>query len=223
MKKVLLLAAFAVFSFNAISQETGTSAKTKEMYTVSATETIISWGNVESAGLDIKNIGRFSPVINFGQQLHIDFSEKSGFYTGLSVRNVGIITELNDSVRVKQRVYTVGIPVAFKAGDMDGNLFAAGFEAEFAINYKQKVFVNEEKSKSNIWFSDRTNIFLPSVFAEVKSKYGNYIRFKYYLTDFLQEGNQKVNVPGVNFNPTNSTMMYVSVGLMMRNLDIIKE
>lgn len=223
MKKLLLLAAFAVVSFNAISQETGTATKTKEMYTVSTTETILSWGNVESAGLDIKNIGRFSPVFNFGQQLHIDFNEKSGFYTGFNVRNVGIITELNDSVRVKQRVYTIGIPVAYKVGDMDGNLFAAGFEAEFAINYKQKVFVNDEKSKSNIWFSDRTNIFLPSVFAEVKSKYGNYIRFKYYLTDFLQEGNQKVNVAGVDFNPTKSTMMYVSVGYMIRNLDIVKK
>lgn len=223
MKKIILFAAFAVFSFNAISQEISTAAKTKEIYTVSATETILSWGNVESAGLGIKNIGRFTPFLNFGQQLHFDFNEKSGFYTGLSVRNVGIITELNDSVRVKQRVYTVGIPVAFKVGDMDGNLFAAGFEAEFAINYKQKVFVNDEKSKSNIWFSDRTEIFLPSVFAEVKSKYGNYIRFKYYLTDFLQEGNQKVNVAGVDFNPTRSTMMYVSVGLMMRNLEIVKK
>jgi hypothetical protein len=221
MKKLLLLTCLGFFGLQVMAQEAGT--KTKEMYTVSATETILSWGNVESAGLDIKNIGRFTPFLNFGQQLHFDFNEKSGFYTGLTVRNVGIISELNDSVRVKQRVYTVGIPVAFKAGDMDGNLFAAGFEAEFAMNYKQKVFVNDEKSKSNIWFSDRTNIFLPSVFAEVKSKYGNYIRFKYYLTDFLQEGNQKVNVDGVDFNPTRSTMMYVSVGLMMRNLEIVKK
>ena len=223
MKKIILFASFAVFSFNAISQEISIAEKTREMYTVSATETILSWGNVESAGLETANIARFTPFINFGTQLHMDFSEKSGFYTGLTVRNVGIITNLNDSVRVKQRVYTVGIPVAFKVGDMDGNLFAAGFEAEFAINYKQKVFVNEEKSKSNIWFSDRTNIFLPSVFAEVKSKYGNYIRFKYYLTDFLQEGNQKVNVSGVDYNPTRSTMMYVSVGLMMRNLEIVRK
>jgi hypothetical protein len=223
MKKIILFASFAVFSFNAISQEISIAEKTREMYTVSATETILSWGNVESAGLETANIARFTPFINFGTQLHMDFSEKSGFYTGLTVRNVGIITDLNDSVRVKQRVYTVGIPVAFKVGDMDGNLFAAGFEAEFAINYKQKVFVNEEKSKSNIWFSDRTNIFLPSVFAEVKSKYGNYIRFKYYLTDFLQEGNQKVNVSGVDYNPTRSTMMYVSVGLMMRNLEIVRK
>ncbi|MDI1324320.1 MAG: hypothetical protein PSV36_16330 [Algoriphagus sp.] len=221
MKKLLLLTFFGFFGLQVMAQEAGT--KTKEMYTVSATETILSWGNVEATGLETANIARFTPFINFGQQLHVDFSEKSGFYTGLTVRNVGIITDLNDSVRLKQRVYTLGIPVALKAGDMAGNLFAAGFEAEFAINYKQKVFVNDEKSKSNIWFSDRTNIFLPSVFAEVKSKYGNYIRFKYYLTDFLQEGNQKVNVEGVDFNPTKSTMMYVSVGYMIRNRDFVKK
>ena len=221
MKKLLLLTCFGFFGLGAIAQET--ESLTTGVYTVSATETILSWGSVEATGLETGNIARFTPFFNFGTQLHKDFSEKSGVYTGLMVRNVGIITDLNDSVRVKQRVYTVGIPVAYKVGDMDGNLFAVGLEAEFAINYKQKVYVNDEKSKSNIWFSDRTNIFLPSVFAEVKSKYGNYIRFKYYLTDFLQEGNQKVNVAGVDYNPTKSTMMYVSVGYMIKTRDFVKK
>lgn len=121
MKKLLLLTCFGFFGLHAMAQEAGT--KTKEMYTVSATETILSWGNVEATGLETANIARFTPFINFGTQLHLDFSEKSGFYTGLTVRNVGIITDLNDSVRVKQRVYTLGIPVAFKAGDMAGNLW----------------------------------------------------------------------------------------------------
>ena len=84
---------------------------------------------------------------------------------------------------------------------MQGTNIAIGAEAEFAIAYKQKVYENDEKSKSSEWFSDKTNIFLPSTFAEIRSKQGGYIRFKYYLTDFLQENNQKTNVPNLSYKP----------------------
>jgi hypothetical protein len=109
-------------------------------------------------------------------------------------------------------VYTVGIPAAFKVGNMKGTNLAVGAEAEFAIAYKQKLFVNDEKSKTNEWFSDRTNIFLPSAFAEIRTKQGGYIKFKYYLTDFLVEDKQKVNVTNVNYRPNKSQLFYVSFG-----------
>jgi hypothetical protein len=217
MKKLLLTAFFLGLGLSLYAQES------KNWYSMSTTETILSFGSVENNGEDLSNVVRFSPVINFGAQFHKDFSEKTGFYTGLSLRNIGMINDVNDSVRVKQRVYTLGIPIAFKFGDMKGNLGAIGFENEFAINYKQKVYVNEEKSKSNIWFSDRTKIYLPSVFVEFKSKYGNYIRFKYYLTDFLEQDNQKLNVEDVNYTPTRSTLFYVSTGIMLRNFDMYKK
>jgi hypothetical protein len=123
-----------------------------------------------------------------------------------------MINDLNDTVRIKQRVYTVGIPAAFKVGNMSGTNLALGAEAEFAFAYKQKVFVNNEKAKTTEWFSDRTNIFLPSAFAEIRTKQGGYIKFKYYLTDFLAEGKQKVNVTNVSYNPTKSQMFYLSFG-----------
>lgn len=219
MKKLLLSVFFLSMGLSLYAQETSP----KNWYSVSASETILSWGSVEATGLETSNIARFTPFINFSTQFHKDLSEKSGFYTGLAVRNVGIITDLNDSVRVKQRVYTIGIPIAMKFGDMNGNLAAVGFENEFAINYKQKTYVNDEKSKSNIWFSDRTNIYLPSVFIEFKSKMGNYIRFKYYLTDFLETDNQKINVAGIDYSPTKSTMMYLSVGYAIKTKEIVKK
>ncbi len=219
MKKLLLTALFLSLGFSIYAQET----TGKNWYRTSSSETILSFGSVENNGQDLSNVVRFSPVINFGAQFHKDFSEKAGFYTGLSLRNVGMINDVNDSVRVKQRVYALGIPIAFKFGDMKGNLGAIGFENEFALNYKQKVYVNDEKSKSNIWFSDRTKIYLPSVFVEFKSKMGNYIRFKYYLTDFLEQDNQKLNVAGVDYTPTRSTLFYVSTGIMLRNFDMYKK
>lgn len=219
MKKLLLLTFFLSFSLGLFAQE----STTENWYTVAASETILSWGSVKANGLETANIARFTPFFNLGTQIHKDFNAKAGFYTGLMLRNVGIITDLNDSVRIKQRVYTLGIPVAFKFGNMSGNQGAIGLDNEFALNYKQKVYVNDEKSKSNIWFSDRTKIYLPSVFAEFKAKSGNYIRFKYYLTDFLETNNQKVNVAGVNYTPTQSTMMYVSVGYAIKSREIVKK
>lgn len=219
MKKLVLLLFLLSFGLGLQAQETSTS----NWYTVATSETILSWGNVKATGLETSNIARFSPVFNFGTQFHKDFSEKAGFYTGLSLRNVGIITDLNDSVRVKQRVYTLGIPVAVKFGDMNGNMGAIGIDNEFAINYKQKTYVNDEKSKTNIWFSDRTKIYLPSVFVELKSKMGNYIRFKYYLTDFLEADNQKINVAGVTYTPTQSNMMYISLGYAIKSRELMKK
>jgi hypothetical protein len=95
---------------------------------------------------------------------------------------------------------------------MQGTNVAIGAEAEFAFAFKQKVFTNGEKAKTTEWFSNRTNIFLPSTFAEIRTKQGGYIRFKYYLTDFLQENNQKVNVPNLTYRPTQSQLFAVSLG-----------
>lgn len=219
MKKLVLFSFFLSLGLGLHAQE----VTTNNWYSVAASETILSFGNVKATGLETANIGRFTPFFNFGTQIHKDFSEKSGFYTGLMLRNVGIITDLNDSVRIKQRTYTLGIPVALKFGDMNGNMAALGIDNEFAINFKQKVFVNDEKAKTNIWFSNRTPFYLPSAFVELKSKTGNYIRFKYYLTDFLRGENQRVNVAGVNFTPTQSTMMYISVGYAIKSREITEK
>ncbi|WP_296702854.1 hypothetical protein [Algoriphagus sp.] len=216
MKRLLLLSFFCCFSFTLLAQQT---PSVKKAYTASTGETILSFGILEAEPLETGTIPRFTPFFNFGQQLHYDFSDKFGFYTGLNLRNVGMINDLNDSIRIKQRTYNVGIPIALKVGDMEGFQFAAGFEAEFAVAYKQKVYVNGEKRKSSAWFDDRTNTFLPSVFAEFKNEQGNFIRFKYYLSDYLQTENQKINVPGVDYRPTSSQMFYVSIGYVINNRD----
>jgi hypothetical protein len=217
MKKLLLLSALAATTcLNA--QNTA-----KKAYTMSAGETIFSWGNIDAPPLNTTNKLRFTIFLHLGQQLHVDFSDKAGFYTGLALRNVGTITDLNDTVKIKQRVYTLGIPVAFKFGNMNGTHVALGAEGELAINYKQKVFENGEKSKMNEWFSDKTNTFLPSLFGELRLKDGFYLKYKYYLTDFLQAGKQKTNVPNLNYNPVSSHMMYVSLGFAIRNRTLTQQ
>jgi hypothetical protein len=215
MKKICLMTLSVVLCAQLFAQNATT--KKNKAYTASVSELIFSWGSVEAKPLNPQAVLRFSTFLHLGQQIHVDFSDHVGFYSGLSLRNVGMINKLNDTVRIKQRVYTLGIPVALKFGNMNGTNMAVGAEAEFAINYKQKVFVNDEKSKSNVWFSDRTNIFLPSAFAEIKFKQGTYLKFKYYLTDFLSEGKQTTNVPNLAYNPTSSQMMYIAIGMSVNN------
>lgn len=213
---VMLILSFSMASF---AQDAGSQPSKKNVYSTSVSEIIFSWGSVTDKNLDPfpKNVLRFTAFLHLGQQYHTDFNEHMGMYTGVSLRNIGMINDLNDTVRIKQRTYTLGVPVAFKFGDMKGTCVALGAEAEFAFWFRQKVFVNREKSRTNIWFGDRTNIFLPSVFAEVKFKEGAYLRFRYYLTDFLREGHQRVNVPNLSFNPTKSQMMYASFGFAIAN------
>ena len=218
MKKLLLSFFCLVLAQASFAQESSPQGSTN-IYTMSTGETILSFGIVDAEPLNTGTVARFTPFFNFGQQLHFDFSPNFGIYTGLNVRNVGMITDLNDSVRVKQRTYNLGLPIAFKIGDVEGWRFSAGFEAEIAFAYKQKVYVNGEKRKSSAWFDDRVEIFQPSVFAEIVGKDGNFIRFKYYLNDFLTT-NQQINVPGVEYNPTRSSMFYVSIGYAIKNKNI---
>jgi len=221
MKKILLGFLVLCFVQASLAQDSG---KGTNIYTASTGETILSFGMVEAEPLNTGTVARFTPFFNFGQQLHFDFSNSFGIFTGLNVRNVGIITDLDDpsiedEIRVKQRTYNLGIPLAFKVGDVEGWRFTGGFEAEFAFAYKQKVYVNGEKRKSSAWFDDRVEIFQPSVFVEVVGKEGNFIRFKYYLNDYLTE-NQMLNIDGLDFNPTRSNMFYISVGYVIKNKQI---
>ncbi len=216
MKKILLGFLVLLFAHTSFAQDTESGTN---IYTASTGETIFSFAPVTADPLNTGTVVRFTPFFNFGQQVHFDFSNSFGIFSGLNIRNVGIITDLTEEVRVKQRTYNLGIPIAFKVGDVEGWRFTGGFEAEFAFAYKQKVYVNGEKRKSSAWFDDRVEIFQPSVFVEVVGKEGNFIRFKYYLNDYLSQ-DQMLNVEGLDFNPTDSNMFYISVGYVIKNKTI---
>jgi hypothetical protein len=48
------------------------------------------------------------------------------------LRNVGFINDLNDTVKLKQRVYTLGLPVGIKLGNMSSSTYATiGVEANW--------------------------------------------------------------------------------------------
>ncbi len=210
MKKNILILLTTMLAVSVSAQETP-----KKNYILNASELIFSSGEVKDGDMKIDPVVRFSGFFHFQTQAHFDFSKFAGVYTGIGVRNVGFINKLNDSVRVKQRSYSLGIPFAFKLGDMNEKVwFAAGAEAELMFAYKQKVFYGGQKFKNYKWFSDKVNLFNPSVFAEIKFRKGGYIRAKYYLKDFLQKDKQDIRLFGVpyEFSPEESKLFYLSIG-----------
>ncbi|MBL7928684.1 MAG: hypothetical protein JNL47_04285 [Bacteroidia bacterium] len=210
MHKLILIIPASLFALSASAQE-----KNKKNYILSASELIFSSGEVTDGDMKIDPVVRFSGFFHFQTQAHYDFNKFAGVYTGIGMRNVGFINKLNDSVRIKQRSYSLGIPFAVKLGDMNERVWvAAGAEAELMFAYKQKVFYGGQKFKNHKWFSDKVNLFNPSVFAEVKFKRGGYIRAKYYLKDFLQKDKQDIRLFGVpyEFSPEESKLFYLSIG-----------
>lgn len=229
-----------------------TNAQTRDMsYSKSAAEYIFSWGNVDdpqssvnglNASIDADPVVRFSAFFNSQQQFHFDFSNSFGLYTGIGVRNIGFINTFNDSnattpgsdgfrisdVKVKQRQYALGIPLALKLGSMSKNFYVAvGAELELFFNYKQKVFYNDSKQKYSEWFSSRSNLLNPSFFAEVNFPKGQFIRFRYYLNDFLKENSKGIDVSSAGskllYDSSPSELMYISIGTAIDWDDVFKK
>lgn len=191
---------------------------------------------------------RFTLFFHLGEYLHADFSNNFGLFTGLGIRNVGMITDetLPQTValsgqdvaytdyNIVRRQYMLGLPLAFKVGSFSNNFyFFAGAEYEWAFVYKEKYWTNSfdrsgEKTKSTEWFSDKTPAFLPSVFGGLQFPGGINVRYKYYLTDFLNsDSKESVNEQdGGNFSLSDlsryseSKLFYISVCWQFLNSDL---
>ena len=225
MKKQFTLAAIIFFLLIV-------RANAQHNYTASAGEMIFSYGDVSTDSSDLSPIVRWSPVFNFQQQFHFNFSSSVGIYTGLGIRNIGLISHISADfeditgtifkrdITVKERAYSLGLPLALKLGNLDnGASVAIGAEAELMFNWKRKVIDEDQKEKSTGWFDDHLNVFNPSGFVEVHFTKGQYIRFKYYFLDFLnysgitlvdRDNNQSV----VADYGSKSPLFYVSIGSM---------
>jgi hypothetical protein len=106
------------------------------------------------------------------------------------------VSSAGDSVlysdfKIIRRQYTLGLPLALKLGSFGKHLyFFGGAEAELAFHFKEKYWTGEfdrdgSKTKEKEWFANQTPAFLPSVFAGMQFPGGVNLKFKYYLTDFL--------------------------------------
>jgi hypothetical protein len=199
-------------------------AQDHRIYSVTGAEWIISFADISDSGNDIESIVRFAPVFNFQELINYDVSEHLGFFTGVAVHNVGFIYDVpNSNLRKKVRTYNAGIPLAIKVGNLDKLCVFAGYELELPISYKEKTFVNDDKSeKFNVWFGGRTPTFNNAVFAGLQFPYGTSIKFKYYLNNFYKRSYTESDEAGLPVQPYQNmdvNVFYVSVNFfVLKNL-----
>jgi hypothetical protein len=191
-----------------------------KFYVATGGELIFAFGDQRTDSLQFENKLRFSLFPHIQQQYHFNFNKALGFYTGISFINVGFrhnISTSSTTFELRQRSFSFGVPLALKIGNMkNGNYIALGGSAELMIRYKYKIYYNDKKEKYADWFSDKVNLFNPSLFVDIRNKTGGYIRFKYYLGDFLSATSSTFILPttstSVSFAPTQSSLFYISIG-----------
>jgi hypothetical protein len=183
------------------------------IYNESENEIIFSFADVVNSGENISTPMRFSMFFHAGSNLHFDFNDFIGMYTGYGLRNIGFITEENN-IKMKRRTYSLGVPLALKLGIFQKKFFVyGGASYEMFFHYKQKQFIDGNKDKDSEWFSDRTDRFAPSFFAGVQLPNGINVKFKYYPNDFLNTSfvGEDFGVP-VNYGSYGKTnLFYVGI------------
>ncbi len=185
--KILLVVGMFAFMANIANAQVRT-------YATTGGEIIFSFADIDNNDINPDNIIRFSPVFNLQVFGNFDFGKNFGILAGGSIRNVGFINGNTDpdnsGIKKKYRTYNLGIPVGFKVGDVNKFFFFGGYEIEFPFHYKEKTFVNgvKQDNKISTWFTSRVPTFYNSVFAGIQFPYGLNLKFKYYFTNFFNEG-----------------------------------
>ncbi len=187
-------------------------------------EFIFAFSNVERNGIEIPTKMRFTMFLHLGQNLHYNFTNNLGIYSGYGLRNIGIVTEENDII-MKRRTYSLGVPLAIKLGSFKDNAyFYTGGEYALFFHYKQKQYIDGNKSKQSSWFSNRTKRFAPSFFAGLQFPGGLNLKFKYYPENFLNTKFSGYDFgQAVNYAEFNKTQLfYISLSFNFKTNDLKK-
>lgn len=128
---------------------------------------MVSFSNVSRNNILLNNVPRFTMLLNSGTYINYAINDHATFFSGITGKNMGVIYDDNDSVRFKRRVIMAGIPLGVKFGNLQkGTYIYLGGEAGFALQYKEKRFLNGEKvEKKNTWFGRQTPDFIPSFYV----------------------------------------------------------
>ncbi|MBS4063524.1 MAG: hypothetical protein KGZ74_03145 [Chitinophagaceae bacterium] len=189
MQKIIFTLA-AIFMFGIASAQDEVEEKKKKWYTTRGGDAgLVSFSNVSRNGKMLNNVPRFTAFLNTGTNFNYDLGKNVGFFTGINGKNIGIIYDDTANIRWKRRVVALGVPVGFKFGNLKKhNFFYLGGQADFAINYKQKKFVDGKKiEKNNDWFGKQTPIFMPSVFAGFQTNRKLGLKAQYFINNFFNQ------------------------------------
>ncbi len=197
-----------------------TDINAQKVYPITSGALLFQFSDVELSSSNITSRPpRFTCFFHWGQYYHFDIIDNLGFYTGMALRNVGFIYDDDIPQKTVRRSYTLGVPIALKVGSFKNHLYIfGGGEYELLFHYKAKRWYSNDRKGSKVkdteWFSNKTELFIPSVFGGVQFPKGINIKFKYYLGDFLNldyEGPDlgETNVSFSDFTRLN--VFYISV------------
>ena len=179
--------------------------KIRRLYTGSSFDFAILSTSIEQSG-DRSNLNtpRFTAFTNWGINVHFDMSRYFGIYSGAGIRNIGYIEKSGD-LTIKRRVYSLGIPLGVKLGDLrNRNFYFGGVGIDLPFNYREKVFEKRgDKEKFNEWFSDRTPKVMPFVFAGYSMDPGIILKLQYYPGNFLNQDytEEALHMPPAPYRP----------------------
>jgi hypothetical protein len=182
-------------------------------YSTSGGEIIFSWGDLKYTDQFKNTFGdaqisgqpvRFTVFFHLQQFWHLDLGNNVGFFTGLGLRNIGMVsdevlpenyqdpTPTYFNAKVIRRTYSLGIPLAIKLGSFKDHLHIyGGGEIEWAFHMKEKWWNSHTRSgtktKTTPWWPNQITTFLPSTFIGVQFPGGVNLKFKYYLENFLNQ------------------------------------
>jgi len=160
---------------------------------------VLSFVDFTSNPNDVSNKPRFSFFFHLAEYYDIDVNNFFGFYSGLTLLNIGFIAK-NENLDIEKRFrsYALGLPVAFKIGSFrESFYFYGGGEYQWLFHYKEKTYINDDKIKRSEWFSRKTPFFIPSVFAGIHFPKDWTVSFHYQLKEFL---NTAYFNPADNYN-----------------------
>jgi hypothetical protein len=192
----------------------GAIAQTK-IYSSASGEMIFSFANITRNGNKVDSKLRWSPVFNLQGLVNYDFNNHFGFFHGLTMRNVGFTYDQSADTMKKFRTYNVGIPLGIKLGNLEKGLFIyGGYEFEMPFHYKEKTFINEDKTdKISVYFSNRVNWYTQSLFVGLNFPGGYNLKFKYYINEFFNK-NYTESTSGVQVKPFenfNAHVFYIAL------------
>lgn len=233
--------AFLLLGFHASAQT--------DVYSVTSGELIFQWADLSFTpeymdanpnNTQVGNPLRFTAWFHLGQYVHMDFTDNLGLYTGVAVRNVGLISNenldiyypdegitRNEPFKIIRRTYNLGVPLALKIGSFNNHFyFFGGAEIEWAYVYKEKYWNSHsrdgDKNKGITWFGSQTPALMPSVFAGVQLPGGVNLKFKYYLNNYLNNEYTSKNKISDLTRYESSQVMYISMSWQFKTKEMKK-
>lgn len=234
MKKLVIISLFLFSGFFLTHLEAQ-----KKVYQTTSGETIFSFGNLQYTdayktahpGSEILSQPvRFSMFIHIEQNTNYDITKNVGFFSGVGLRNIGVISDENlpefGKAKIIRRAYTLGVPLGIKLGSLADNFFIyGGGEYEWAFHVKEKYWnsYNRDgvKTKHSKWFSNQVNPFLPSLFVGIQFPKGYNLKFKYYLTDFLNSNYRSSNEISDLGRYKESSLMYIALTMKLKTSEVV--